>query len=262
MSVDQDPKNTDLMNREPWNSNPFLLPSPWQQVRCPKPRIGVWLETDFLHFHPPVARGIRLAMERLRAAGHAVVELKTPPPFQESWNLQKDLAEMQGLAYIRDVLSREPHTDIVKATGIITRDGPPLSPTIETLHRLNEQLADLVRRTTAIWNEENLDAILTVTAAHTAVPFDEYTYLGLTGHFNLIDWPAIALPINEFVDKSIDAKKAIEPYSVLDGAIQDMYDPVAFHGLPLSVQLVGRRFQDEKLLAVAELLHGDMRKSA
>lgn len=29
-------------------------------------------------------------------------------------------------------------------------------------------------------------------------------------------------------------------------------DPDAFHGLPISLQLVGRRFEDEKLLALLE----------
>lgn len=98
-------------------------------------------------------------------------------------------------------------------------------------------------------------------APHTAVPFDEYTQLALTGHLNLLDWPAIALPIDEFVDKSIDTKAEVEPYSVVDGAIQNVYGPVSFHGLPLSVQLVGERFQDKKLLAIARHIHRDILRS-
>lgn len=33
-------------------------------------------------------------------------------------------------------------------------------------------------------------------------------------------------------------------------------DPEAFDGLPVSLQLVGRRFEDEKVLAVLEYIQG------
>ena len=32
-------------------------------------------------------------------------------------------------------------------------------------------------------------------------------------------------------------------------------DPEVFHGLPISLQLVGRRFEDEKVLAILEYIH-------
>ncbi|KAL7955621.1 hypothetical protein V8C34DRAFT_291153 [Trichoderma compactum] len=58
------------------------------QIPSPnKPRIGVWLTTDEVHLHPPVARGLRLVHDRLKRAGYEVVELSPPPLDSRSWIL-------------------------------------------------------------------------------------------------------------------------------------------------------------------------------
>ena len=40
----------------------------------------------------------------------------------------------------------------------------------------------------------------------------------------------------------------------LDAHIRSMYDAKAYHGLPVTVQVVGRRMEEEKVLAVAKFL--------
>jgi len=122
---------------------------------------------------------------------------------------------------------------------------------------MNTRISTLVRQIHEAWNCDGtpIDALLCVPAPHTAVPFDKYIYLGFTGLFSLIDWPAMALPLGMFVDKNIDTKVSLTPFNPLDAEIQDLSDPESFHGLPLSVQLIGRRFEDEKLLAVSHIVH-------
>ncbi|OJJ08227.1 hypothetical protein ASPVEDRAFT_392212 [Aspergillus versicolor CBS 583.65] len=118
---------------------------------------------------------------------------------------------------------------------------------------MNARISTLVRQMHEAWNYDGklVDTLLWVPAPRTAVPFDKYTYLGFTRLFNVIDWPAMALPLGMFVDKYIDIKTGITLFNALDDGIQGLYDPESFHGLPLSVQLIGRRFEDEKLLAVS-----------
>ncbi|KAH8895464.1 amidase [Thozetella sp. PMI_491] len=250
-----------VADAEPWVTTPFLYPHPWQATSSPtKPRIGVWQHTDFVHLHPPVARGLQIASDRLRQAGYDIIELP-PPPIEGAWELQKKFFEIQDLSWMRQLLATEPHTKIVQATGIIVPETPPPDFSVAYLHELNQQIAKTLMKMTAVWNRDGgqLDAVLFVNAPHTAVPFDTYTWLGFTSILNVIDWTGIALPLPEFVDRQIDTKVAEESYfSELDASIQKLYDPDAFHGLPLSVQLIGRRFEDEKLLALAEELHAVM----
>ena len=55
------------------------------------------------------------------------------------------------------------------------------------------------------------------------------------------------------VDKEKDVlDKKSKPLSGVDKSNRDLWDAEEFHGLPVSLQLVGRRFDDEKILAILE----------
>jgi amidase len=38
----------------------------------------------------------------------------------------------------------------------------------------------------------------------------------------------------------------------MDAAVQAEYDPNAYHGAPVAVQVIGKRLSEEKTLAIAE----------
>ncbi|EHK22860.1 uncharacterized protein TRIVIDRAFT_29685 [Trichoderma virens Gv29-8] len=244
-----------MAEAKPWNDSPFLYPHPWMQIASPvKPGIGVWLKIDELHLHPPVARGLRLATDRLKRAGYEVIEL-SPPPFRMAWDLLQEIAEFGDLSHMRKLLESEPHTKIVQAMGFITRKSAHPELSVEYLHELNFQVARMAMLMKGYWRHDGkpLDGILFVNAPHTAVPFDTYTWLGFTSIINLLDWTSISIPLNENADKSIDVGMQLEDcYDELDLSIQKLYDAEKFHGLPISVQLIGQRFEDEKLLALAD----------
>jgi amidase len=152
---------------------------------------------------------------------------------------------------------------------IITRSAGEIpNVDLDLLHDMNARIAQLAMGMTRTWNgesesDEPIDALLWVGAVHPAMPFDKYTNLGITGLFNAIDWPAIILPLNEYVsgeqgdfDRSKKVPQA-EIWGPSDQEIQDVYwsDPERFEGLPLTVSLIGRRGLDEGLLALGEVVH-------
>lgn len=240
---------------EPWRTDPFIIPHPWTPVNAKRLRIGIWRENGFLHLQPPVLRGFQMAQARLCDAGYDLVEFRGPR-IDHVWEDQKLWTEIQNLTSLRKTLTLEPHTEIVKATGIISPDDKRPALTVEHVRDMNIRLSRLLIDMVSAWQVEGdpIDALLWVAAPHTAVPFDKYTYLGFTGLFNMIDWPALALPLGLKADKEIDLKAGddFHPYNELDASLQTLYDPEIFRGLPLSVQLIGRRFDDQKLLAIAE----------
>jgi len=258
-----------VSDARPWDTDPFLLPSPWLNLEVqmsastpPPLRIGVWHDHDHVHSLPPVSRAFKLAQDRLRAAGHTLVPF-SGPSIAQAWDLQKQWVEVQDLRYMRELISSEPTTTIVQKTGIMYPSNPAPEVTLDRLHYLNGRIAQLVVSMTSAWNAfgEPIDTLLWVPAAHPAVPFDEYTDMTFTGLMNIIDWPAVVLPLNEFVSAH-DVKEDSTPESKLfgeeDRRIQRLWSERRedFVGLPLSVQLIGRRGEDEKLLAIAKTLHG------
>lgn len=59
------------------------------------------------------------------------------------------------------------------------------------------------------------------------------------------------LPVGH-VDAQVDAvDRSYVPANLIDKANHDLYDPELFHNAPISLQLVGRYMEEEKLMAVA-----------
>ena len=241
-------------------------------------RLAVWREYDHVHLLPPVARGFQLAQDRLRTAGHILVDFKGTS-MKDVWTLQKEFVVLQDLRPLRKMIATEPVTEIVKRTGILFPEKSEPDITLDRLHELNERVAGLVVQMVQAWNTasasggegegvEEIDAILGVPAAHTALPFDEYTDLGMTGLCNVIDWPAVVVPLGRRGEGGV-VKKELGDFdhgkrvgvemlrSETDGRLQNIFfgeRQSEFEGLPLSVQVIGRRGMDERLLGVAEVV--------
>ena len=85
-------------------------------------------------------------------------------------------------------------------------------------------------------------------------PFEQaiLTHYPDSNVINVLDYTSCAVPVTE-VDKNIDVvNKSFRPVSEQDTEIQESYDPEIYHGAHVAIQLVGRRLQEEKVLALAE----------
>ena len=58
-----------------------------------------------------------------------------------------------------------------------------------------------------------------------------------------------------FADKGLDkARTSWKPLTENDAEIQADYDPEFYDGTPITLQLVGRRLEDEKVLEMAGII--------
>ena len=121
---------------------------------------------------------------------------------------------------------------------------------------------DWWRESTATDEKPNgMDFLLTVPNATPAVPHDgmsaAVSSCGYTFLFNLLDYSAGVFPVTK-VDARLDALNASEKKTRMDangvsnGAI-GLYDSEKMAGLPVGVQLVGRRLEEERVLAGMEI---------
>lgn len=59
------------LDAEPWRRDPSVVPMPWQRVETPKKAtIGVMWWDGVTMPHPPIQKALKLAVEKLKAAGH------------------------------------------------------------------------------------------------------------------------------------------------------------------------------------------------
>jgi amidase len=68
-------------------------------------------------------------------------------------------------------------------------------------------------------------------------------------HWNLLDYPGVVFPVTT-VDPGLDVADAgYEAKNPQDSFVHDMYTPETFADAPVSLQIIGRRQEDEKVLA-------------
>lgn len=75
----------------------------------------------------------------------------------------------------------------------------------------------------------------------------------LTGFFS--ELPSCTFPVT-YADKSVDAKRGEDwkPLNEMDKQIQSEYKPEFYHRAPVSLQLVGKRLEEEKVLEMVEVV--------
>ncbi|KAF4549457.1 Amidase-like protein 11 [Elsinoe fawcettii] len=248
-----------VADAQPWMHNPFLYPSPWLDVQLQEPRqirIGL-LHQKYLSLSPPISRGYLDVKQKLAEAGFQLIDVNLPD-ISKVWDLCKDWFNMQGIQGLYKALEQEPITETVRRTGII-RAHTTNDLGLAKLRELNIRLATLNMQMAQVWSSDGkpMDLLLSVVAAHTALPFDEWQDMTLTALFNAIDWPAIAVPLALRSDATVDIPaKNVTALSDEDARLQTLYNTEDFDSLPLSAQIIGRRFEDEKLLTLGEMVHG------
>lgn len=75
------------------------------------------------------------------------------------------------------------------------------------------------------------------------------------------DFPSCTFPVTT-ADKNLDQPrntKAFTQLSDIDGLIQSDYDAEFYDGAPVSLQCVGRRLEEEKVLEMVEVISGALR---
>jgi Asp-tRNA(Asn)/Glu-tRNA(Gln) amidotransferase A subunit family amidase len=96
---------------------------------------------------------------------------------------------------------------------------------------------------------QEIDVILCPAAFGAAAPHEQSRYWGYTAIWNLLDYPGAVFPVTT-VDPAKDQKDtSYVPKNDEDRFVYDMYSPEKFADAPVSLQIVGRRQHDEKVLA-------------
>lgn len=277
-----------VVDKEPWLYDPRMVPIPWRSVELPqKLKIGVMWNDGMVIPTPPVARALKETVEKLKAAGHEIVE----------WD-PKDQA--QGVSLLERMFVADGGESIRK---VLERTGEPFRPEMQgyevakevgtyEMWQIHLERTDLQKRYLDRWNEAGIDVILCPTTPFSFVKSGQfkhgkfsplhgrrrrridYVLVGYTGVFNILDYACISFPTGRSVDKEIDTYtddyqsltdicksihdecKLISNYPKINLPEQKLKvfidDPAAVHSMPISLQLVARRLEEEKVIAVTK----------
>ncbi|TVY21555.1 Acetamidase [Lachnellula arida] len=99
---------------------------------------------------------------------------------------------------------------------------------------------------------KEIDAIIAPITPTAAIRHNQFKYYGYASAINLLDFTSVVVPV-AWADKNVDKKKdGYKALSDIDEAVQAEYDPEAYDGAPVAVQIVGRQLTEERIMAIAE----------
>ncbi|KAJ5767664.1 hypothetical protein N7533_000247 [Penicillium manginii] len=240
-----------IVDQKPWINDPKCLPIPWRDVTPKRTlKLAVLWQDEQVTPTPPVSRALKETVAKLRQAGHEVVD------WDPKWHskLVSILGRMfvaDGGKSVRKLLdaSEEPFRPEMEAYSQATEMG------VYDMWQLQLERNGICKAYLDQWNASGIDAILCPTTPYSGVENGKFDYIGYTGVFNVLDYPAVSFPCGVSADKIIDA---VYPNSdslgKVDTQIRNDYNADSVHGMPVNLQLVGQRLEDESALMMTEVI--------
>ncbi|KAL1614147.1 hypothetical protein SLS54_010003 [Diplodia seriata] len=263
-----------LVDAKPWLRQADLVPMRWRDDEEWLPRdgegkrrlkVGVMWDDGVVRPHPPVLRAMKELVDKLKVAEGVEVVEWTPYKHDLAWEIIASLYFSDGGREEAAAIdaSGEPwrplSTFILEENPYVPKEPYPITE-VWRLTRMREQY-----RTdySAHWNatatkddgSDMVDVILCPVGPGAAPPIDNAKYWGYTSQWNLLDYPSLSFPQVTEVDPAIDVKdETYQPRNDQDDFNHKLYEPELYRDAPVSLQLVGRRFEDEKVLQAMEYI--------
>ncbi|KAF7546137.1 hypothetical protein G7046_g9397 [Stylonectria norvegica] len=262
-----------LLSQNPWHHDPMVVEMPWRDAeeqaivnllkstaegRKGQLTFGLMRGDETVNANPPVLRALNMLAEALQKAGHQVIEWE-PPSHKPLLALTFGAWTFDGGADVQHAfgLSGEPSSTQVHLTV-----GSELSEerTASHIAATNVKLRQYKKKYLEYWNStasltatgRPVDGVIAPLAPFPAARPNQFRYYGLTAWVNGLDLTTVAVPVT-IADKAVDKYEAgYTPISDDDKFVYEDYDAEIYDGAHVGVQIVGRRFTEEKMIAIAE----------
>ncbi|OCL12251.1 amidase [Glonium stellatum] len=248
-----------VVGLEPWVQDPKCLPIPWRSVKIKqKLKLAVLWNDGMVTPTPPVQRALKETADKLRKAGHEIVEWR-PSLHAQALSVLGRMFVADGGKSLRAILgpTKEPFRPEMRAYREAEEMG------VHAMWQLQLERTGLQKQFLDQWSSYGgLDAILCPTTPYSSVEHGKFKYVGYTGVFNIVDYAAVSFPCGVIADKEIDRPKpSHRPLSELDKEIRADYSQHVVHGMPVSLQLVAGRLEEEKVLEITRVVLEALKKT-
>jgi amidase len=272
-----------VIDATPWDQDPKCCPVPWrsdifQDAQSRPLVVAVMRDDGVVKPHPPISRVLEKVATKLELAGHEIVEWTPGSLHQECIDImvtdpyhhhEYSSSSIQDQYYTADG-GEDIRRDVeaggepfIPHVGALINKGQPIS--VYSYWQLNKQKLAAQKRYLDLWNstkspktDKPIDILLTPVMPHSAVPHRKCRWVGYTKVFNFVDYPAVVLPAGR-VSKDLDNEAAgnmgdYSPRNALDEWNWNLFDVDTMDGMPIGVQVVGRRLMEEKVLGAAKAI--------
>ncbi|CAL1695906.1 unnamed protein product [Somion occarium] len=263
-----------VLAAKPWRVDPDVIFKPWDDAGYALKEHGegyklcfglIW-DDGIVKPHPPVMRALECAKRALENAGHVLIDWVPHKHAELIANARSTFLADGGADYAAALISGEPMIHSMKLDADpndIPEFRKPREPlTAYQLWQLHKERRELRKEYFDHWQATEdvtgtgrpVDAIICPVSPYAAVPHGEKRSAVYTLVWNTLDCPSLVLPVTR-ADSAIDTQVLPHEFRNLDDqAVYELYDPECFHGLPVGLQVVGYRGEEEATIAMAELV--------
>ncbi|KAF7762070.1 hypothetical protein Agabi119p4_8663 [Agaricus bisporus var. burnettii] len=267
-----------VISKEPWQYDPLVIRKKWNEdeYRLCDHNGGKQLcfailwDDGMVRPHPPVLRALETARGALTRAGHKVIDWD-PAGLAEVNNVasklwgsvgKQDSLAVTSLSGEHLITTMRPEVEDLENLFELPSRYKALNLTafefwqVNVLQRqLRQEYLDRWRETANVTGTGRpVDAIIAPVAPYAAMPHGQHRNAVYTTVWNILDYPAIAIPVTT-VDPILDVKRERSSfYNEDDRTNWEYYGPEKFKDAPVGIQVVGRTLQEEALIGMTEIV--------
>ncbi|PLN82898.1 amidase signature enzyme [Aspergillus taichungensis] len=249
-----------MLESNPWDLDPGCVPIPWRKdlatVRGRKLKLGIIYDDGVVLPQPPVTRALRELVQKLRDAGHEVIEWDLSLHI-EGANLWTKAILADGGKHCRTLcdLVDEP---LIEGMVVGTEQDELTMPEREKLEATKWTFQE---RFLHQWTHSGVDALLMPVTPWVGYKPKQWVqskqWLGYTSIWNFLNYAAMTVPVGA-VDPVLDRPDrgwmSHVPRNDADAFNKAQYDINLVKHMPVCAQIVSGRFGEEKAVAVAKVI--------
>lgn len=266
-----------MLDAEPWVIEPQILEIPWRQELVQRTyddgslTIAILWDDGVVKPHPPILHALETVRRALTAAGHDIIDWEPMDNHQFAWDLITKLYFLDGADEYRTLLRDTNDTPVPQTEWILTF-APDKAYSVPETWELNLQREKFRTRLAAHWlatqkrtkSGRPVDVVLSPVSPTLAPPHDTTRWWGYTSYWNLADYPGVIFPLREHVSAEHEStirpcSTGVSPRNPTEEFITKQWDPKVYENAPVSLQLISRRLNEEKLLAALNVVEGALK---
>ncbi|KAK1252279.1 hypothetical protein MKX08_003466 [Trichoderma sp. CBMAI-0020] len=247
----------------PWIEDVSLIPgnifssSMGRQLDETRPlKVGLLLDDGVVSPLPPVRAVLQKVADKLRQAVDVQVVTFSPMDHAKGWEIIAANYFEDGGANIRAICEKGGEAVLPLTEWIINecqKGRAAVAPSPEGL----KEARDAYRQAYSDhWNQFDVDVVLAPIYPSVAGPHGATRYWGYTAIWNLLQYPAVAMPAAKLVGGASAAELRGEytPKNDLEKHYWEIYSAEDAEGLPIGIQVVGKRYHERMVLQASRVI--------
>ncbi|SCU82294.1 LAME_0C00518g1_1 [Lachancea meyersii CBS 8951] len=259
-----------IIDNELWNRDPQVVPVPWRdasELKSQKLRFGLMTWDGLVMPHPPILRALKETRNDLIRSGHEVVDW-TFSNSEELVDVGEQVYAADFYEEVQELLNKtgEPVSDYmdIARRAILTKGhlGKPLTvnewwEVSLKIRKLKQQYLEKWQSTRSLTSDgKPIDAIIcpvwpSASFCDGEVEFGCENY---TVPFNVLDYACVVFPVAQTDNKKDKTEEGHIPVNPADKKMQDYYNAQKFEKMPVCLQIVCKRLEEEKALAITSVV--------